>query len=169
MKNTPPKITKRARKRIRVEALREEDIERLRKVSVDLMKCAHSAHVTENLRKAAVQVMARMNGAIVGTRVTRDLELETCKTGMLFTDINAGDNLSNGVEYCAVGLIVEDMRTIPTGSPSGKDFVVEFIDPWGDHHRAWRSVKDVTIKHISEIDAELLRVAYTRAEQISTL
>ena len=75
-----------------------------------------------------------------------------------FIDNDKEANLENGIAYFAVGLVAEDYRDGATSM--GKDFVVEFIDPWGNYCREWRAEEEVTIAPISDDGALLLRAAY---------
>ena len=80
-----------------------------------------------------------------------------------FIDNDKNGNLTDGVEFFAVGLIVGDYTDNGLGNPSGKDYCVEFIDPWGQHHCAWRAVEEITISDIDDVDAEKLERAFLAA------
>ncbi len=78
-----------------------------------------------------------------------------------FIDKDAASNLINGLEFYAAGLVVADyLKPDGTGSQSGKDYAVEFIDPWGDYIHEWRSVDEVIVSEINEVDFEFLKICY---------
>ncbi len=81
-----------------------------------------------------------------------------------FIDKNKGANLKDGIEYFAVGLIVDSYIEDGKGSSSGKDYFVQFIDPWGNIHNEWRCIEEIEISKIDDADADLLRMAFARAE-----
>lgn len=81
-----------------------------------------------------------------------------------FIDNDKGANLSNGVEYYAVGLIVCDHTVNGIGSPSGKDCCVAYIDPWGQYNCTWRAVGEITISDIEDSDAAMLERAFLAAQ-----
>ena len=76
-----------------------------------------------------------------------------------FIDKDKGGNLNHGVEFFAVGLVVSEYLD----NKSGKDIVVEFIDPWGNLHTEWRSVDEVVITEIDDADAYMLKEAFESA------
>lgn len=78
-----------------------------------------------------------------------------------FIDKEKSANLKNGVEYFAVGLVLEEY----SDTPSGKEVVVGFINPWGEYVTAWRSRAEIIMSEISEWDAELLKMAFKDAEE----
>lgn len=80
-----------------------------------------------------------------------------------FIDKDKRENLVDGIEYFAVGLISEEFPD----SLSGKELVVEYIDPWGRFQREWRARSEVTLYEISDEDAQTLRVAFERIQQLS--
>lgn len=63
----------------------------------------------------------------------------------LFIDRRCEDNLIDGLEYYAAGIIRSDNMTDGQPNKSGKDYLVSFIDPWGIAHDEWRSVDDIRI------------------------
>lgn len=76
-----------------------------------------------------------------------------------FVDKEKGGNLQYGIEYFATGLIEADETNNGVGNPSGKDYLVVFISPWGEVKRQWRAVGEIVIAPIECDDAEwLLRV-----------
>jgi len=80
-----------------------------------------------------------------------------------FIDKDKRGNLSDGIEYFAVGLVSEEFPD----SPSGKELLVEYIDPWGYFQREWRARSDVIISEISDEDAQTLKAAFERVQQQS--
>jgi len=74
-----------------------------------------------------------------------------------FIDKDCESNLEDGLPYFATGLIEQDWRINKTSSPSGKDFAVAFIDPWGIVNRAWRAFDDIRIIEVDEYDFEKLK------------
>ncbi len=78
-----------------------------------------------------------------------------------FIDKDAASNLKDGLEFYAAGLVVSDyLNPDGTGNQSGKDYAVEFIDPWGNYSHEWRSVDEVIVSEINEVDFEFLKICY---------
>lgn len=50
---------------------------------------------------------------------------------LIFEDIKSGENLKDGIQYRAHGIVCQDFRNGENGNLSGKDFEVAFIDPFG--------------------------------------
>lgn len=86
-----------------------------------------------------------------------------------FIDTDKNANLSNGIEFYAVGLVLEDYTINGKGSPSGKDYCVAFIDPWGQYSCAWRTVGEITISDIEDADAVILEQAFLTAQELQPL
>lgn len=74
-----------------------------------------------------------------------------------FIDKDCETNLTNGLPYYASGIIESDYTEDGKGRPSGKDFTVIFIDPWGNIQREWRSVDSIRIIEADEYDFNLLK------------
>jgi hypothetical protein len=78
-----------------------------------------------------------------------------------FIDKECAGNLTSGLEYYAAGLVVADHRNPDeSGSHSGKDYAVEFIDPWGNYQHEWRAVDEVIVSEIEQADFEYLKLCY---------
>lgn len=77
-----------------------------------------------------------------------------------FIDNDKNANLSNGVVFYAVGLVLECYTIDGKGSPSGKDYCVAYIDPRGQYNCAWRAVGEITISDIEDSDAAMLERAF---------
>lgn len=77
-----------------------------------------------------------------------------------FTDRNSGDNYENGIEYLAVGLVTGCYMENGAPSRSGKDYTVEYIDPFGQYHHAWRGFNEIEVSPISEEDYQHLKDCY---------
>jgi hypothetical protein len=73
-----------------------------------------------------------------------------------FIDLQSNEHTTDGLEYFASGLVVEEF---PDNS-SGKEVSVEFIDPWGEYVHAWRSRSQIEISDISDEEADRLKMAY---------
>ncbi|MFP3637629.1 hypothetical protein [Paraburkholderia sp. SIMBA_054] len=87
------------------------------------------------------------------------------KAFLKFIDRDKRANLSDGIEFFAVGLIVANHMVngvTPTGS--GKDYAVEYIDPFGVYNFEWRAQEDIEISAISEGDYENLKACFDRVE-----
>jgi len=74
-----------------------------------------------------------------------------------FTDKTSGMNLMNEFQYHAAGIIEADYTEDGKGNPSGKDYVVAYISPWGDVQREWRSVDEIDVYYPDEANFELLK------------
>lgn len=82
------------------------------------------------------------------------------KPYFFFRDINCDENYQNGLSYFACGIVEEDIRANGLPSESGKDFVVSFIDPWGNPHlRYLRATEEIILIEASEEDYEFLRAS----------
>jgi hypothetical protein len=81
-----------------------------------------------------------------------------------FIDKNKAENYNNGIEYFAVGLIVSCVMVDGVSSPSGKDYTVEYIDPFGDYQYCWRGHDDIEVSPISDEDYEHMRICYATAK-----
>lgn len=80
-----------------------------------------------------------------------------------FRDIDPTGNLTCGLEYCAAGLVIADyLQPNGEGNPSGKDYDVEYIDPWGDYCQEWRSIDEVVVDEISMLNAAMLSDRYEK-------
>lgn len=77
-----------------------------------------------------------------------------------FTDKTSGENYSNGIEYFAVGLVVDCSMANGTPNKSGKDYLVEYIDPFGRHVCTWRASDEIVVSHISDEDYDYLMSCY---------
>ena len=78
-----------------------------------------------------------------------------------FIDKDPAGNLQNGLEFYAAGLVVSDyLDSNGTGNASGKDYAVEFINPWGNYCHEWRSVDEIVISEIAKVDYEYLKLCY---------
>jgi hypothetical protein len=77
-----------------------------------------------------------------------------------FIDKDKAANFNNGIEYFAVGLIVSCHMENGVPNPSGKDYAVEYIDPFGDYQYCWRGSDDIVISPISDKDFDYLRKCY---------
>ena len=80
-----------------------------------------------------------------------------------FIDKDHKCNLVRGIEYYAVGLIVEEHTAGGDGGPSGKDYAVEYIDPFGNYQCEWRSADEIVISDISKDDYAYLKMCYERS------
>jgi len=69
-----------------------------------------------------------------------------------FIDKTKEGNLLHGIEYHAAGLIIDNMMVDDTPTASGKDYLVGFIDPFGEVHHEWRSHDEIEIATISTTD-----------------
>jgi len=76
-----------------------------------------------------------------------------------FIDKDCELNLENGLPFFAAGIIEQDFRAGIKQLPSGKDFAVVFIDPWGIINRAWRAFDDIRIINVDSCDFEILKDA----------
>ena len=74
-----------------------------------------------------------------------------------FIDKDCEPNLENGLPYFAAGIIEKDWRIDEKWSPSGKDFAVVFINPWGIVSREWRAFDDIRIIEVDNYDFEMLK------------
>jgi len=81
-----------------------------------------------------------------------------------FIDKDCESNLEDGLPYFAAGIIDLDLRIDSKSSPSGKDFVVVFINPWGTVSREWRAFDDIRIIKVDEYDFEKLKEAIEGTE-----
>lgn len=74
-----------------------------------------------------------------------------------FIDKSKEASLDRGIEYFAVGLI--DSCNMENGVPnrSGKDYVVEYIDPFGHHQKAWRASDEIEVTPIDDDDYAFMR------------
>jgi hypothetical protein len=81
-----------------------------------------------------------------------------------FVDKYPERNLTNGLEYSAVGLISEShLGKDGSGNESGKDYLVEFFDPFGAHQVEWRSKDEISVSDISESDYNSIMSLYDAA------
>jgi hypothetical protein len=80
-----------------------------------------------------------------------------------FIDKRKEENLQDGVEFYACGLVLSDHTSEGRGNPSGKDYAVGYLDPWGEYQSEWRSVGEVVISYINDEHAAALERAYARA------
>lgn len=85
-------------------------------------------------------------------------------TRLKFTDKSSGENYTNGIEYFAVGLVVECNMENGTPNGSGKDYAVEYIDPFGCHHYTWRAADEIEVSPISDEDYDYLQSCYEEAK-----
>lgn len=77
-----------------------------------------------------------------------------------FIDKEKGGNFNKGIEYFAVGLIVKCQMENGIPNRSGKDYVVEYIDPFGVHQYCWRASEDIVVSPISDDDYDYLISCY---------
>lgn len=80
---------------------------------------------------------------------------------LAFIDLQSGPNLENGLEYYAAGLVLDDCR----GKKTSKDFLVCYIDPWGECQTAWRAEAEIRVMEISDADVSRLADAHRRAAE----
>jgi hypothetical protein len=73
-------------------------------------------------------------------------------------------SLDHGIEYFAVGLIVSCNMENGVPNRSGKDYCVEYIDPFGHHQMAWRASDEIEISPIDEDDHMFLNHCYEVAQ-----
>ena len=59
-----------------------------------------------------------------------------------FIDLTSGENLEDGLPYFAAGIVVD---FFDLNCPSGKHMVVEYISPFGEARREWRSKESVRL------------------------
>lgn len=81
-----------------------------------------------------------------------------------FIDKDKGSNLNQGIEYFAVGLVVECHMENGVPNRSGKDYAVEYIDPFGMHQYCWRASEDIEVSPISDDDYDYLMACYADAK-----
>jgi len=81
-----------------------------------------------------------------------------------FIDKSSAGNLDGGLEYFAVGLIVSCHMENGVSSKSGKDYSVEYIDPFGMYQHEWRASDEIVISPISDGDFENLQACYAAAK-----
>lgn len=75
-----------------------------------------------------------------------------------FIDKTREGNRLHGIEYFATGLILDSNMADGTPTASGKDYLVGFIDPFGDVHCEWRSHDEIEVSAISDSDYQFLIV-----------
>lgn len=79
---------------------------------------------------------------------------------LAFFDKDPNANLTNGVLFCAAGLVTQNMMVNDEPNLSGKDYCVEFNDPWGNYQCEWRAKSDVVVYELCEADADMLRLSF---------
>lgn len=84
-------------------------------------------------------------------------------TRMRFIDLAKEPNLVDGVEYFAAGLVVKCHMQCGMPNQSGKDYEVEYIDPFGRYRCEWRASDEVEISPISHADNSHLKACYQAA------
>lgn len=80
-----------------------------------------------------------------------------------FIDKTKAENLKRGIEYFAVGLVVSCHMEDGVPNPSGKDYAVEYIDPFGSYQYCWRSSAEIEVSPISDEGYLHLKMAYESA------
>ena len=78
-----------------------------------------------------------------------------------FIDKYKEGNLDHGIEYFAVGLVLEEYPDCP----SGKEVAVEFIDPFGEVVCDWRSREEIIMSEIDDEDAEYLKLSFKELDK----
>lgn len=69
---------------------------------------------------------------------------------------------SEGMPYQPAGIVTEKYGS---GCPSGKDYVVEFIDPFTlSIHKQWRAEREIELTEVEEASWQALRGGYERIE-----
>lgn len=81
-----------------------------------------------------------------------------------FIDNGKEENLNQGVEYFAVGLVVECHMVNGAPNRSGRDYAVEYIDPFGVYQYCWRASADIAVRPISDNDYGYLMACYADAK-----
>jgi hypothetical protein len=76
---------------------------------------------------------------------------------LFFNDLKSGENFKNGLQFHAAGIIEKDYRKNGKPSLSGKDFIVSYIDPWGNNSIEWRSENEIEIFEVGREDFEYLK------------
>lgn len=90
------------------------------------------------------------------------------KVKWLFVDNDCQSNLVNGLPHYGAGIITEDFRKDGKSTPSGKDFSVLYIDPWGSVNSEWRSMGEIRIiTDADETDFEMLSHAIESLGKLS--
>lgn len=81
---------------------------------------------------------------------------------LYFRDKSSAENLENGREYHAAGLVAARHNT---NCPSGKDLLVTFLDPFYGHVvTAWRGDAAVELYEVNEFEWQALRDRYEAIE-----
>lgn len=80
--------------------------------------------------------------------------------------IDKEKTLHDGVEYYAVGLIIQEF---PENTGKEKEITVGFIDPWGEYRHEWRRRDEIIISDISDGDAANLLISYGEDELLEKL
>ena len=74
-----------------------------------------------------------------------------------FRDLNADENLKAGIAVPYAGIVTE--RATELYNEDGKDYLVEYIDAWGNVVTGWRAADDVELIMVTDSDWTLLRTA----------
>lgn len=77
-----------------------------------------------------------------------------------FIDKSSEENYSNGIEYQAVGLVTACHMVNGVSNDSGKDYTVEYIDPFGYLHCEFRRHDKIEISPINEEHYQHLKRCY---------
>lgn len=85
-------------------------------------------------------------------------------TLLKFIDKSKEENLRDGIEFYAVGLVTHDNMVDGKPRKSGKDYAVMYIDPWGELVYSWRAAGDIEVTPIDRCDYETLLRAFRSAE-----
>jgi hypothetical protein len=81
---------------------------------------------------------------------------------MKFIDKDKESNLVDGIEYFAVGLVTDCHMVDGEPTPNGKDYVVEYIDPFGNFQIEYRSADEIEVSPIDDADFERLDWIYEK-------
>ena len=84
-----------------------------------------------------------------------------------FIDVECESKLHRGLPYYASGIILEDYRENGEPRASWKDFVVSYIDPWGNNITAWRGMHEIKIIEVAEVDYEYMKFCLEDHERVN--
>lgn len=84
-------------------------------------------------------------------------------THMRFIGKSSSENLSGGLEYFAAGLVLSCHMDSGAPNQSGKDYAVEYIDPFGTYQAEWRAADEIVTTPISDADYDHLKSCYAAA------
>lgn len=85
---------------------------------------------------------------------------------LAFYDNFCEPNLQDGIRFYASGLVLENHMVDDAATPSGKDYAVAYIDPWGELQFEWRAQKDVHVYAIDSHAWETMRRAHDALEKL---